>query len=299
MARTARGRQLPLALIALLGLFLTTCTRPATPPANPHYVLGPPYHAAGIWWYPGESHALDETGLAAVYPERHPPLTSEGEVFSQDVAAAAHATLQLPAIARLTNLQNGRSVLLRINDRGSPTPHRLVEVTRRVAALLGMPRDTATQVRLTVLAAPSTAAEDQVGGAPRLAMTPAPRGAVQAADLAPPQGARQGGGRAVSAPIVAAPEAAAPAPLRLDETVTQERPLPGRLWVRTRHVSVLRIRGHPARQGDRPCAEHRHGARRTGGRVSRRAGPVRHRCRSRRRPGSGDRRRNLRRANRR
>jgi len=202
------------------------------PPSHPHYVLGEPYQSGGIWWYPHDSHDLDETGLAAVYPDGHPPLTSNGEVFGQGAYTAAHPTLQLPAIARLTNLESGRSVLVRINDRGTPTPRRLVQVTRRIADLLGVPRDGTARVRLTVLGQASEAAETRVGGAPKLPIQAAPRGAVQSADLAPPPGARSEAGRVAATPASAG-TAFNDTPLqRMPETVTQETPRPGRLWVR-------------------------------------------------------------------
>ena len=218
------------ALPALACLALASCT--PTPAPNPHYVLGAPYQANGFWWYPRERLDLDETGLAAVYPSGHPPLTSDGEVFGQGAFAAAHPSLQLPAIARLTDLETGRSVLVRINDRGNPTPHRLVEVTRRVADLLGIPADGVAQVRLTVLPAASQAAADRLPGAPLLPIAAAPRGVVQAAALAPPPGARAEAGRAVAATPTASAADAPAAPERLPETVTQGTPHPGRLFVR-------------------------------------------------------------------
>lgn len=204
------------------------------PAANPHYVLGTAYRAGGVWHYPAENYDLNETGLAAVLPDAHTPLTSNGEVFDQSVVAAAHPTLQLPAIARLTNLENGRSILVRINDRGTGDPHRLVQVTRRTVSLLGMAEAGATRVRLEVLPADSHAAADAMTGAPRLAVTAAPRGAVEAAELPPPPGARQQAPR--SAPSGVAVQAAAePVAARigvLPETVTQGVPPPTRLWVR-------------------------------------------------------------------
>ena len=209
--------------------WLAGCQR--TPTANPHYVLGPPYQYGGVWWYPQESYDLDETGLAEVFPDDHPPLTTDGEVFSQGALAAAHATLQLPAIARLTDLETGRSVLVRINDRGTPTPARLVQVTRRIADLLGMARDGVAQVRLHVLSGPSQAAAQLVQGAPALAIAAAPRGAVASASLPPPPGVRQESGNAVAV-AAARPEAAGSASDRVPEIVTQGRPQPGRLWVR-------------------------------------------------------------------
>jgi rare lipoprotein A len=217
-----------------LAASLAGCQHPP-PEANPHYVLDRPYQSGGTWWYPRESHDLNETGLAAVYPDGHPPLTTDGEVFGQGALAAAHPTLQLPAIARVTDLETGRSVLVRINDRGAPTPRRLVQVTQRVAALLGMPQDGVAQVRLTVLAGPSEAAEQHVTGAPRLPIAAAPRGEVSRDSLPPPAGARQESGHAllaVAAQPAGAPVEAAETPDDMPETVTQGPPQPGRLWVR-------------------------------------------------------------------
>jgi rare lipoprotein A len=229
-ARHARRMAGALCCCAALGTLLAGCQRP--PPANPHYVLGRPYQSGGTWWYPRESLDLDETGLAEVYPDDHPPLTTDGEVFGQGALAAAHATLQLPAIARLTDLETGRSVLVRINDRGTPTPSRLVQVTEHIAALLGMPADGVAQVRLTVLPGPSEAAEQHVAGVPRLPIAAAPVGAVSSASLAPPAGVRQETGYA---PLAVAAQPVAPAaemPDRVPEVVTQGPPQPGRLWVR-------------------------------------------------------------------
>ncbi|HUB16912.1 MAG TPA: RlpA-like double-psi beta-barrel domain-containing protein [Acetobacteraceae bacterium] len=215
--------------LACAAALLAACQR--TPPANPHYVLGSPYQSGGTWWYPRESDNLDETGLAAVYPADHPPLTTNGEVFSQGALTAAHATLQLPAIARLTDLETGRSVLVRINDRGTPTPARLVQVTRRIAGLLGMAADGVAQVRLTVLAGPSEAAAQHVPGAPSLPIAAAPVGDVASASLPPPPGARQESGHAMVAAAAALPAAKDPTD-RVPEIVTQGTPQPGRLWVR-------------------------------------------------------------------
>ncbi|HET8995542.1 MAG TPA: RlpA-like double-psi beta-barrel domain-containing protein [Acetobacteraceae bacterium] len=213
-----------------LALLLASCGRQA-PPAHPHYVLGQPYQSGGVWWYPREQPRLDATGLAVIYAGGHQALTTDGEVFSQDALAVAHPTLPLPAIARLTDLQTGRSLLVRINDRGTPRPNRLVQVTRRVAALLGMPRDGVAEVRLTLLPGQTASVQDAVGGAPRLSIAAAPVGRVQAAALPPPSGVRQEAGR--QAVLPAAPAAALPAEsVRLDGTVTQESPRPGRLWVR-------------------------------------------------------------------
>ena len=215
------------ALLSLLAL--AACFGPKP---NPHYQLGQPYQPGGVWFYPSETYTLDESGLAAVYGSGHPSLTADGEAFDQSVVMAGHPTIQLPAVARLTNLENGRSVLVRINDRGTGNPARLVEVTRRTATLLGMAADRATRVRLKILPEESHAAIDALPGRPQLAMAAVPRATVVATDLAPPPGIAAAthtvGGN--EAPV--APADATPTIVRLPETVTQGSAAPGRLWVR-------------------------------------------------------------------
>jgi rare lipoprotein A len=216
------------ALALLLALLAASCHRP--PPAAPHYVLGAPYEVGGVWYYPRDSYQGEETGLATVYGPDHPDLTADGEVFDQSALTAAHQTLQLPAIARLTNLENGLQVLVRINDRGPATPHRLIEVTRRTATLLQFASNDGVRVRLEILPVESHAAADELPGAPKLALTAAPVGAVQQTDLPPPGS---------TAPVATAPEQeprqeAAPvaAPIaRLPESVTQGSADPGQLFI--------------------------------------------------------------------
>jgi rare lipoprotein A len=219
--------------LPLVTLLLYACT-PEAPKPDPHYVLGSAYQSAGVWFYPREAYELNETGLASVLTGDHAPLTTDGEVFDQTAMAAAHPTLQLPAIARLTNLDTGLQLTVRINDRGTPDPRRLIQVTSRTALLLGMPRDGVARVRMEVLPVESRAAADSLPGAPKLAMTTAPRGQVEVAELAPPPGVRQGNGRALPDVAPAAlPRAAADVPpLRLPEVRYQTAPQPGRLMVR-------------------------------------------------------------------
>lgn len=236
-------------LVPTLALLTFGCiTHPLTP--DPHYVLGKPYQAGSVWYYPKEAFDIDETGLAAIAKDDTRRLTTDGEVFDQTAVAAAHPTIQLPAIARLTNLENGRQVMVRINDRGSGDPRRLVEVTRRTALLLAMPADGVARVRLQVLPNESHAAADTLPGAPSLAIIAAPRGAVEVAELMPLPGVRQGNGRALPVASVRPPvEAVAVAPpLRLPEAVTQTVPRPGRLVVQLdtfdeyRYAAVQRAR---------------------------------------------------------
>jgi len=232
LARLAAASE-PRLMVISLGLLATACVHPALKP-DPHYVLGDPYKVGALWYYPKEAFDLNETGIAAITRNDAARLTTDGEVFDQTALAAAHPTIQLPAIARLTNLESGREVTVRVNDRGCGDPHRLVEVTRRTAVLLGMPAGGVARVRLRLVPNESHAAADAVPGAPSLALSAAPRGGVVIADLPPLPGVRQGNRRAlpVRAVVAREPVTTAPPPMRLPEAVTQTKPQPGKLMVR-------------------------------------------------------------------
>jgi len=229
---------------ALTAVVANGCSTEAARP-DPHYVLGPPYRAGSIWFYPREAYDLDETGLAVIAKGSHPPLTTDGEAFDQTALAGAHPTLQLPAIARLTNLENDRQVTVRLNDRGAGDPHRLVQITRRAGTLLGMTGDAVARVRLQVLPGESRAAAEALPGAPSLAISAAPRETVEAAELPPPDSVRQADGPKPPASVaVGSAEAAAGAPpMRLPEVVVQTVVEPNRLMVRLDSFNDLRYAG--------------------------------------------------------
>ena len=206
---------------------------------EPRYVVGDPYRLGGVWSYPQEDYALSETGLAEVLPA---PMfggqTVNGEVLSAQGLTAAHRTLQLPAIIRVTNLENGRSMLLRVNNRGPEKPGRILGVSPRAGALLGMTPGRATQIALVVDAEKSRAvAEGLSGQAPvPIAIAAAPRAAVTREELAPLPGTREAPRRDSQTLPGAAPLTDL-APQRrgtlapLSETVTQTAPRPGSLFV--------------------------------------------------------------------
>lgn len=223
------------ALLLLLGV--TACTpRPAPVAVQPRYVVGTGYEAEGAWFYPREDFRYDATGLATVAALR-PGLTANGEAADPAAMAAAHPTLQLPAIARVTNLENGRQVLVRVNDRGPANPARLIALSPRAAELLGMGQAAAARVRVQVEPAESQRLALELGGGPQLQLAAAPRETIGRETLAPPPGAtasRRGRRAAdVQAPLPGvAPAAAQAVPLRLPETVLQSFAAPGQLWVR-------------------------------------------------------------------
>jgi rare lipoprotein A len=219
----------PLAL-----MLIASCAPKPTVTPMPHYTLGPPYRANGVWWYPAESDDLDESGLADILAAAGGSrLTADGELFDPSALAAGHPTLQLPAIAQVTNLENGRQITVRINDRGTGDPRRLLQITPRAAALLGVAADGVARVRLRVLPVESHAAADILPGAPSVTVTAAPRGAVEVAELAPPPGIRRGRGHPLPVAAVAASAGITPVPpaMRLPGTVAQTVPRPGRLMV--------------------------------------------------------------------
>lgn len=162
--------------------------------ASSNYKVGKPYQVAGIWYYPQEDFSYDETGIASWYgPNFHAKLTANGEIFDQNTVSAAHKTLQMPSIARITNLENGRSIIVRINDRGPFVNGRILDLSRRSAQLLGMEGKGTAKVRVQVLGEESRALAgkmkpDSGGNEPKLAQA-APRGSVQAESLPPPPGA--------------------------------------------------------------------------------------------------------------
>ena len=210
--------------------------KPAAPKPEVHYVVGAPYEVDGTWQYPRERFSYDETGIASIYGRGHSPVTTDGEAFDPKAMAAAHRTLQLPAVALVTNLENGRQVLLRINDRGPVSPSRVIAVTPRVAQLLGFGADGRARVRIELDAEKSQAlAQELHGGAGALAIAAAPVGAVQATPLGPPGSSgtpQPGPARAgASGPPGADPLALPAVPLQLPETLTQVTPQPGALWI--------------------------------------------------------------------
>ena len=227
MAFTARiGLCLGVSLAVLAGCM------PKTPPAHPHVTLGAPYRAEGVWYYPHDSAETSETGIAGVDPSDHPGLTADGEVYDPSAMAAAHQTLRLPAIAWITNLANGRQVLVRINDRGPASPHEFLSLTPRAATLLGIARNGVAPVRMSLDVAATAAARAALPGG-KLAITAAPRAAVQETTLAPLPGTRSQGPAAPRDATRTAPsQPAAPVPLRLAEQVRQLPVAPYAFWVR-------------------------------------------------------------------
>lgn len=116
------------------------------------YKVGLAYQIDGVWYYPKETFDYVETGIASWYgAEFHGRPTANGEIFDMNAVTAAHKTLQLPSVVRVTNLENGRSLVMRVNDRGPFAKSRLIDLSRRSAQLLGVEGPGTARVRVELL----------------------------------------------------------------------------------------------------------------------------------------------------
>lgn len=116
------------------------------------YKVGSPYQVAGIWFYPREQVDYDETGLASWYgPNFNGKKTANGEIFDQTTLSAAHKTLPMPVQVRVTNLENGKQLVLRVNDRGPFVRGRILDVSAEAAGLLGFKAKGTAMVRVEYL----------------------------------------------------------------------------------------------------------------------------------------------------
>lgn len=99
--------------------------------------LGKPYQVAGKWYYPKEQPGYSKKGKASWYGDAfHGRLTANGEIYDMTHLSAAHPTMPLPSYARVTNLKNGSSVIVRVNDRGPFAHGRVIDLSRRAAEML-------------------------------------------------------------------------------------------------------------------------------------------------------------------
>jgi rare lipoprotein A len=119
------------------------------PKGGGRHLVGKPYQVAGRWFSPKEQPNYDKTGMASWYgPQFHRRKTSNGEWFDMNELTAAHATLPLPSYAKVTNLENGREVIVRINDRGPFVGTRIVDLSRRTAEVLAFKQQGKAEVRV-------------------------------------------------------------------------------------------------------------------------------------------------------
>jgi rare lipoprotein A len=140
------------------------------------YRVGKPYTVAGRIYVPEEDVNYHEEGLASWYGDDfHGRLTANGEVFDMGALTAAHPTLPMPCYARVTNLSNGKSLIVRVNDRGPYHGNRLIDVSNKAADLLQFKGNGVARVRVEYVGrAPLEGSDDRQLMATLRTGTPAP-----------------------------------------------------------------------------------------------------------------------------
>ncbi|MEZ5756857.1 MAG: septal ring lytic transglycosylase RlpA family protein [Emcibacteraceae bacterium] len=146
-------------IVGFMAAFLSACgtEQPlqTSAPPPPGVKIGDPYKVAGKWYTPKEDPTYNEVGIASWYGEEfHAKRTANGEVYDMNSLTAAHTTLPMPSYVRVTNLENNRSLILRVNDRGPFVGNRLIDVSRRGAQLLGFEKRGTTRVRVEAVSGP-------------------------------------------------------------------------------------------------------------------------------------------------
>jgi rare lipoprotein A len=144
--------RLPLRRLSLvLLLTLVACAgKPDRPRLNPAAVkIGKPYQVYGVWYAPADDRDYDQRGIASWYGPGFQALsTANGERYDQDDVTAAHKTLPMPSWVEVENLDNGRKLVVRINDRGPFVAGRIIDLSRRSAQLLGVDKTGLAHVRV-------------------------------------------------------------------------------------------------------------------------------------------------------
>ena len=113
------------------------------------YKVVDPYEIGGVWYYPRANPNYDEVGIASWYGSKfHGKTTANGAVYDMNALTAAHKTLPMPSKVRVTNLTNGRSLIVVINDRGPFVNGRIIDLSRRASQLLGFEKNGLAMVRI-------------------------------------------------------------------------------------------------------------------------------------------------------
>jgi rare lipoprotein A len=204
------------------------------------YKVGNPYKIDGVTYVPREEFDRIETGVASWYgPGFHGKSTANGEEYDQRDRTAAHRTLQMPSIVRVTNLENGLSTVVRINDRGPFARSRVIDLSRQAAEELDIVRNGTARVRIEQLRAESLAVREVAmgGGGPAeqhqaLAQLASGRRGAPAAPAAPP--------KTEVAVVQPPPPAPAPAPPPAQPQY-QLQPQPQMVWTTSGSPTVASL----------------------------------------------------------
>src|SRR5262245_9168190 len=134
------------------------------PKGGGSYKVGQPYQLNGRTYYPGENKSYRAEGIASWYgPDFHGRATANGEVYDMNGISAAHPTLPLPSYVRVTNLANGRSIIVRLNDRGPYANNRLIDLSIGTAKALDFYGHGLARVRVEYVGpAPLEGSDDKI-----------------------------------------------------------------------------------------------------------------------------------------
>lgn len=119
-----------------------------------HYKIGAPYTIKNILYKPRKYNFYNVVGIASWYGERdnfHGKHTANGDVFHKDYFTAAHKTLPLPSMVRVTNLSNNKSLIIMVNDRGPFHKNRIIDLSEKAAEILEYKHKGTAKVRVTYL----------------------------------------------------------------------------------------------------------------------------------------------------
>jgi len=136
-----------------------------------------------VWYYPKDDPDYDAKGVGSWYGEQfHNRRTANGEVFDMDLPSAAHTTLPLPSLVEVTNLDNGRKMIVRVNDRGPFVENRVIDLSRAAAEQLGYRRQGVARVRVRYVGPAPKSAFDGRQYAQTGVSQPRPQSSVEAVE---------------------------------------------------------------------------------------------------------------------
>ena len=119
---------------------------------NGIFKIGSPYKIYGIKYYPSINNNYNQNGLASWYGDKfHNKKTANGEIFNKYELTAAHKTLPLPSIVKVTNLINGKEIIVKVNDRGPFVGDRIIDLSFQAAKEIGMVQDGTAKVNVKFL----------------------------------------------------------------------------------------------------------------------------------------------------
>ena len=154
-------------------------------PNGSFYKVEKPYEINGVWYFPAENYEYSEKGLASWYMPSNgrSAKTANGEEYIATEMSARHKTLPLPSVVKVTNLDNNKSVIVRVNDRGPMVNNRLIDVSQRAAQELGFPVTGTTEVMVEIMPKESQEIRDALLAAGRVYTED---GATQELSIVPP-----------------------------------------------------------------------------------------------------------------